>query len=155
MNERHGDTKSRLHNIWGKMKQRCSNPNDKYYCYYGGKGIRVCDEWNNSYVAFKEWAMNNGYADNLTIDRINPEDGYRPANCRWITKSENSRHALECIRKRENLKYVEIEDRVFHGRTLTEIMAIRNAEEDAKEEKEKEHRRKQRMYEELFCDRFG
>ena len=86
------DTTPRLRKIWNNMKYRCSSPIDRKYEYYGGKGIRVCQEWGKSYQAFKDWALANGYADDLTIDRINPDGDYCPENCRWISADENRKH---------------------------------------------------------------
>lgn len=76
----------RLHNIWGSMKQRCTNPKKRSYKWYGQKGIKVCPEWM-SFPNFFSWAINNGYADGLTIDRINTDKGYEPSNCRWADKN--------------------------------------------------------------------
>jgi hypothetical protein len=90
--------KERLHTIWSHMKQRCYNPKSDNYYLYGGRGIRICDEWKNSYESFREWALSNGYADNLTIDRINPNGNYEPSNCRWATaeaQSSNRRDSSE------------------------------------------------------------
>ena len=70
------------------MKRRCYNPNCTQYKYYGGKGVKVCVEWLE-YEEFKAWAIANGYADNLTIDRIDSNGNYEPENCQWITMSEN------------------------------------------------------------------
>ena len=67
------------------MKNRCRCPSSPAYKNYGGRGITVCDEWND-YISFKKWALSNGYNDNLTIDRINVNGNYCPENCRWITK---------------------------------------------------------------------
>lgn len=78
---------TRLYRIWLGMKSRCNNPNVKTYCDYGGRGIKVCDEWSN-YLQFKKWAINSGYADNLSIDRIDNNGDYCPDNCRWSTNLE-------------------------------------------------------------------
>lgn len=86
----HGDSKSKLYNVWAGMKRRCYNKNQKSYKDYGAKGIRVCDEWFNSYETFKKWAETNGYNEGLEIDRINVEGNYEPNNCRWINKKQNS-----------------------------------------------------------------
>ena len=74
------------------MKTRCYNPNFIYYCNYGGRGIIICDEWLNDFKAFYEWAINNGYKEGLTIDRINNDGIYEPSNCRWITRAEQNRN---------------------------------------------------------------
>ena len=86
---KHAGVKSRLYGIWGNMKYRCNNPNAQEYYNYGGKGIKVCDEWND-FIPFRDWAIANGYTDELTIDRIDSNQGYNPSNCRWVTKRENT-----------------------------------------------------------------
>lgn len=93
----HGKRNERIYNIWCGMKKRCNNPNEKSYGRYGGKGIKVCDDWNNSFEAFYEWAMSNGYKDDLTIDRIDNAKGYRPDNCRWITLHDQTRNMTRNI----------------------------------------------------------
>lgn len=86
----HGDSKTRLYAIWAAMKARCLNPNHPNYSRYGGRGIKVCDEWRNSYIAFKDWALSHGYKDNLVIDRIDNDGNYKPSNVQFITRSENT-----------------------------------------------------------------
>lgn len=90
----HGMKKTRLYRIWSGMKDRCFNSRGKYFDRYGKVGRTMCDEWANSFEAFYEWAMSNGYSDELTIDRINNDDGYSPNNCRWATweQQENNRN---------------------------------------------------------------
>ena len=83
----HGETKTRLHRIWGCMHERCERVKHSHYDAYGGRGITVCDEWKE-YLPFAEWARNNGYTDELTIDRIDVNGNYEPTNCRWITMKE-------------------------------------------------------------------
>lgn len=73
----------RLFNIWCHVRTRCNNPHSKSYTRYGGRGIKVCEEWKNNFEVFYEWAMQNGYKDNLTLDRINNDGDYEPNNCRW------------------------------------------------------------------------
>ena len=89
----HRETKTRLYRIWANMKQRCYNANIPDYKHYGAKGIGVCDAWRDSFEVFRDWAKNNGYKDNLTIDRIDPLGDYAPENCRWITRSQNTARA--------------------------------------------------------------
>jgi len=90
-NYRHGGRHTRLYHTWCSIKARCYNRNNKEYILcYGSKGIKMCDEWKNSFIIFREWALNNGYSDNLTIDRINGNGNYEPSNCQWITKNLNS-----------------------------------------------------------------
>lgn len=98
------NTHSKLNKVYVSMKQRCYNPKHDHYKYYGARGITICNEWLNpeiihlgcrgrftkGYQAFKEWALENGYADNLTIDRIDVNGNYEPSNCRWITLKEQS-----------------------------------------------------------------
>ena len=82
----------RIYKIWQGIRQRCNNPNDKDYEDYGGRGIKVCKEWNKSSEAFVLWALKNGYADNLSIDRIDTNSDYSPGNCRWATWTQQARN---------------------------------------------------------------
>lgn len=86
--EQHGEGKTRLYMAWQNMKRRCTNENDIHFSRYGGRGIRVCDEWMDSYIAFRDWSFSHGYEDNLEIDRIDNDGGYEPSNCRWVTRSQ-------------------------------------------------------------------
>lgn len=85
-NSTHKESKTRLYNEWQHMKKRCYWKNYNAYNLYGGRGITVCDEWRNSFEAFKDWALSNGYSDELTLDRIDINKNYEPSNCRWATK---------------------------------------------------------------------
>jgi hypothetical protein len=89
------------------MKTRCSLKEDKHYSAYGGRGISVCNEWQQNYESFRNWALENGYRDDLSIDRINNDGNYCPENCRWATLDQQSRN-------RRNNVYYEL-----HGHRLT------------------------------------
>lgn len=78
----------RIYREWLNMRQRCQNEKHISYKDYGGRGIKVCDEWDNSFLAFHDWAMVNGYNDSLSIDRIDVDGNYEPSNCQWITMKE-------------------------------------------------------------------
>ena len=96
----HGDshhTKDTPYGTWQHMRDRCLNPTSDKYKWYMGKGIDICTEWED-YKAFKAWALSHGWRIGLTIERVDPEKGYFPENCEWITKEENSR-------RRQNVHY--------------------------------------------------
>ena len=93
--QNHKLTNTRLYSILIDIKKRCYNSNFKYYCNYGGRGITICDNWKNDFLAFYNWSMKNGYQENLSIDRINNDGNYEPSNCRWvdrITQGNNKRN---------------------------------------------------------------
>lgn len=85
--KRYGKKKNkRINIIYNGMKARCYNSNTPEYKNYGGRGIKICDEWLDNYWNFENWAINNGYKNNLSIDRINNDENYEPNNCRWATR---------------------------------------------------------------------
>jgi len=87
---KHGQANTHLYKVWRHIKTRCGNPNDSHYKRYGGRGISVCKEWAMSFSMFAAWANANGYAEGLTIDRINNDGNYEPDNCRWVSRYENN-----------------------------------------------------------------
>ena len=87
---KHGKSKTRLYSIWRGMKKRCFLSTHIYYKNYGGRGISVCKEWKENFMNFYNWAIENGYNDNLSIDRINVNGNYEPNNCRWATYKEQA-----------------------------------------------------------------
>lgn len=88
--ERHGDRYTKLWKEWNTMLWRCNPKNKRHHIWYSDKGIKVCDEWQK-YTVFKEWALHNGFQEDLTIDRVDETKDYSPLNCRWITLAENVR----------------------------------------------------------------
>lgn len=95
--EKHGLCKHPLNIIWCGMKERCNNPNSENYKWYGGRGIRVCEEWNNNFYSFYTWAINNGWEKGLELDRQDNMKDYCPENCKWIT------HKQQCRNRRSNV----------------------------------------------------
>lgn len=89
---KHGDSKTRLYNIWRDMKLRCYNEKQTGYKNYGARGIKLCDEWLNDFISFKNWAIDAGYQNDLTLDRLDNDGDYEPSNCKWSTPKEQSNH---------------------------------------------------------------
>lgn len=109
LNIKHGDAikgseLNRLYAVWCRIRNRCYNKNHGKYKWYGGAGIQVCDEWLDSYLSFKEWALSNGYTDELTIDRKDVMGNYEPNNCQWLTAQENieKQYSIDRETRRKN-----------------------------------------------------
>lgn len=103
--------------IFRGMKQRCYNPNEKSYKWYGAKGIKICDEWLKNPLSFEEWALSNGYQDDLTIDRIDSTRYYCPDNCRWVKLAENSKRAGK-------VNWLEVNGKMLTGRDWAKILGL-------------------------------
>jgi hypothetical protein len=88
----HGESRTPLYRLWKAMVRRCESEKAHNYKWYGGKGVRVCEEWRTDYVSFRDWAHDNGYVRGLELDRKNSDGNYSPDNCRWITKKTNIRN---------------------------------------------------------------
>lgn len=102
--EINGDSKTRLYWIWQGMKNRCNNVNEPRYDDYGGRGVVMWGEWERDFLSFKKWALENGYSDELQIDRRNNEGHYAPGNCRFVTPVQNSRN-----RRNNKLNWVMVD----------------------------------------------
>lgn len=96
-NTRHGGCGTRLYGIWFDMRQRCNWEKSTSWANYGGRGIRVCDEWQADFVPFRDWALANGYRDDLTLDRIDVDGNYCPENCRWADLDEQNNNKRTCL----------------------------------------------------------
>lgn len=123
--ELHGDTGTRLHRIWKSMKCRCNDKNHPSFKNYGARGIGICDEWQESYTAFKKWAVSHGYSDDLELERIDVNQGYSPENCKWITHREqtmNRRDTLYITVGRRNGKTMKLREFcTLHGISINTV----------------------------------
>ena len=109
MPKKHYLKNTKIYSVWNQMRNRCQNPNDKSYGRYGGKGISVCLEWQD-FRNFYPWAMSNGYADGLTLDRIDPHGNYEPSNCRWISMLEQQRNRGNNVKLEKDGVYLTIKE---------------------------------------------
>ena len=140
----HGKRYERIYRIWKAMRSRCNYPSHPAYKRYGGIGITVCEEWNESFEAFDLWAMANGYSDDLTIDRINNAEGYTPSNCRWVSPKEQANNRKNNVfvkigdktqtiaqwADEYNLKYDTVRRRYKKGKTGVDLIKARWGHEE-------------------------
>ncbi|WP_270207323.1 hypothetical protein [Streptococcus anginosus] len=132
----HGKSnKERLYQTWKNMRQRCNNPNRSDYPRYGGRGVRICNEWNE-YSNFRAWALSNGYADNLSIDRIDVNGNYEPSNCRWVDNFvqannvrnnrmitfKNNTYTMAEFARKIGISYSTLQHRLDRGWTIDKIV---------------------------------
>ena len=101
-----GESYGRIYRIWLGIIRRCNNKSYYYYHRYGGRGISLCLEWKD-YFTFKSWALNNGYQENLSIDRINNDGNYEPSNCKWSTAKEQANNTSRNIKNKINKNLLE------------------------------------------------
>lgn len=114
---KHGQSGKRLYKIWIDMRNRCKNPLCRDFHYYGGRGIKVCDEWLNSYNAFRNWSYSNGYKDDLTIDRIDLNGDYSPNNCKWATRKEQLNNTRRTV-------FVKYNGKLYSITQLSELLSL-------------------------------
>ena len=117
---KHNGKGTRLYRIWAGIKNRCNNPNADAYKNYGGRGITICNEWENDFINFRNWALENGYNDNLSIDRIDVNGNYESNNCKWASEQEQSNN------RRKN-HYITYNNEIH---TIAEWARIRNIAPD-------------------------
>jgi len=133
---KHGKRRHRLYYIWNGMRQRCKNGKLDSYKNYGGRGISICKEWDNSFVSFYNWSISNGYSESLEIDRINNNGNYEPSNCRWATviqqaynrrnnvllEYEGEKLSPKDMAKKYNVDIVLFRSRMYRGWNVERII---------------------------------
>lgn len=108
----HGQTNTKLYQVWRNMKYRCTNTEAPNYEDYGGRGIKICEEWLKSFDSFYQWSRDNGYEEGLSIDRIDNDGDYNSKNCRWVTQKEqnvNKRNTIHVFYKGKQCTLLEVE----------------------------------------------
>lgn len=157
---KHGESRTRLYSIWKTAKSRCLNRKDKDFYKYGARGKTMCEEWlgENGLRHFIEWSLENGYAENLTLDRINGNKGYSPTNCRWATMEEqqNNRsdnrlityngetHTIAQWARIKGVQHGSLLGRINHGWSAEEALTVPMSKKTEEEQKRSPFKR-------LFC----
>lgn len=137
-----GKARTRLYHIWQNMIRRCENPHHDHYSRYGGRGVKVCEEWHD-FSVFQSWATKNGYTDQLSIDRMDNNAGYSPDNCRWTTQKEQMQNTTNTIKltvNREQYTITQLAQYLNIPRytVVNNLRAGRTAEEIVERYKEQE-----------------
>ena len=142
INKKHGLWKKRIYRIWTGIKDRCLNKNGKDYKNYGGRGIKICTIWEKDVEEFAKWAFENGYRDDLTIDRIDVNGDYCSENCRWVTKEEQAKN------KRNNV-FVVYNNKKMIASDCAKIVGI---SEEAMIQRVHRHNGDERIFEKQWRD---
>jgi hypothetical protein len=113
MTIKHGLRRHPIFTLWANIKSRCKNQNHPKYKDYGGRGISICNEWNDDFKTFYDWCITNGWQQGLEIDRVNNNGNYEPSNCRFVTRTQNMRNTRTTV---YGYEFLQPYTKVLHGR---------------------------------------